>query len=379
MNSLTQTPTIFPFDQFPLAWRNTHWCANLKSTVEDFKVHEVLGFQLSSEQVNDGDFSKEHLYLFIQKKQLNTLQVAQYLAEYFSVDIVEIKYAGLKDKQAVTQQWFSVRLPGKQKQLDINLLNNFNLYLYIKPKNLYAQKQNIPLCTCIILKALWHGASLQRGAIKENRFDILLRAEQAPTEQVLVNLEHIKNNGFPNYFGRQRFGINGSNLLLAEKWFSDAIPPARALQSLVISSARSFLFNQILAHRVLAHNWDKLIVGDRCMLQGTRQFFLPEHIDKSLSLRCQQADIHPAAVLYGKDRVKIGQLLENKVLQNFPMLCRGLEKSGIKSAQRALRALPQNFAWEIENKTNLRLRFSLPSGSYATRLVAELGEIKLSS
>src|SRR5690606_11835333 len=79
--------------------------AVLKAVAEDFQVDEVLDIPLSGEG--------EHLWLWVEKRNLNTEEAARRIARATGVPLRSISYAGLKDRQALTRQWFSLHLPGK--------------------------------------------------------------------------------------------------------------------------------------------------------------------------------------------------------------------------------------------------------------------------
>jgi tRNA pseudouridine13 synthase len=72
----------------------------LKERPEDFVVEELPLF----EPQGTGD----HLYLFVEKRKRLTTDVVRYFSRHFRVPWTAIGYAGLKDKHAVTRQWFSV-------------------------------------------------------------------------------------------------------------------------------------------------------------------------------------------------------------------------------------------------------------------------------
>ena len=72
---------------------------------EDFVVEEVLGFAPGGEG--------EHLWLWVEKRELTTLEVARHLARVCAVSERAVGYSGMKDRVAVTRQWFSVHLPGQ--------------------------------------------------------------------------------------------------------------------------------------------------------------------------------------------------------------------------------------------------------------------------
>ncbi|MCX7230237.1 MAG: tRNA pseudouridine(13) synthase TruD [Burkholderiales bacterium] len=52
----------------------------------------------------------EHIWLDIEKNGANTAVVAQQLAEAAGVQDVDVGNAGLKDRYAITRQWFSIVL-----------------------------------------------------------------------------------------------------------------------------------------------------------------------------------------------------------------------------------------------------------------------------
>ncbi|MDR2288282.1 MAG: tRNA pseudouridine(13) synthase TruD, partial [Serratia marcescens] len=77
----------------------------LKANPEDFVVVEDLGF------APDGE--GEHVLVNIRKNGCNTQFVADYLARFAGIHARSVSYAGLKDRHAVTEQWFCLHMPGK--------------------------------------------------------------------------------------------------------------------------------------------------------------------------------------------------------------------------------------------------------------------------
>ena len=89
---------------WPRAWGATAGSALLRCYPEDFRVSEELGFELSG--------AGEHAFLYLQKRQLNTLEVVRRLSARAGVPARQIGFSGLKDRNAVTRQWFSIGLAG---------------------------------------------------------------------------------------------------------------------------------------------------------------------------------------------------------------------------------------------------------------------------
>jgi tRNA pseudouridine13 synthase len=202
----------------PRAYGDPLGTAVLKAIAEDFQVDEVLDIPLSG----DG----EHLWLWVEKRGLNTEDAARRLAKAAGVPLRTVSYAGLKDRQALTRQWFSIQLPGKADP-DLSAAENDTLK---------------------ILKSTRHKRKLQRGAHAANGFTLRLTQLQADKAALDQRLELIKKQGIPNYFGAQRFGYDGGNVGEARQYAErKALPEQRNVRSRLLSTARSYLFNNVLA------------------------------------------------------------------------------------------------------------------------------------
>ena len=319
--------------------------AIIRRCPEDFQVDEKLSFSL--------DGQGQHVYLRIQKRNLNTEQVAKSLARFASVKQVAVGYAGLKDKNAVTSQWFSVDLAGKPE-----------------PEWKELETEELKIC-----EASRHIRKLKRGAIAANHFKLTLSQFEGDKEDVVQRLNSIKKTGVPNYFGEQRFGRNDANLKQAEKLITGELKRIkRHLRGIYLSAVRSFLFNQVLSQRVSNNSWASPLEGDVFMLDGTRSIFSPEAIDDEIRQRVELKDIHPSGPMWGlgelssKDEVL---LLENEMRDKNVQWCAFLENAGLKQERRALRLPVRGLQWEWKND-DLLLVFSLAPGSYATSVLREL-------
>ena len=247
-----------------------------------------------------------------------------------------------------------------------------------------------------VLDQNWHGKKLNRGTHKANRF--VIRLEQLElntptaqsTEQVDEVLALMAKNGVPNYFGEQRFGRQGNNIASALEWFEQGTingrPPhpkkSRDLQSLLLSAARSAIFNQIVSTRVEQGNWNTAVAGDVFNLDGSGSVFSVEQIDEEIKERLASGDIHPTAPLWGIKNDKVAaqaKAIEDAVVDNHPILRRlaqGLEAKGLKAMRRAIR-LPITdlcWSWEYEqsDQPSLVLQFTLPTGTFATSVLSSL-------
>jgi tRNA pseudouridine13 synthase len=246
------------------------FAATIRTIPEDFHVTELLGWDLSG----DG----EHDYLWIEKIGANTEWVARQLARHAGVPNKDVGYAGLKDRHAVTRQWFSVP---RWHTPDWRLLDAEGVE---------------------VLEVQRHQKKLRRGAHRANAFRIVLSGEglEAHADTLQERAALISEQGVPNYFGTQRFGRDGANLRLADELAVGKRMP-RHKRSIAISTIRSFLFNEQLDRRVRAGTWNQLQVGDRANLDGTGSIFDVESLDDELMRRCHDQDIHPAGTLAGQE------------------------------------------------------------------------------
>ncbi|MCW9024517.1 MAG: tRNA pseudouridine(13) synthase TruD [Gammaproteobacteria bacterium] len=324
-------------------------CQGLIRTVpEDFIVDEILGFEPDGEG--------EHVLLKIQKRNTNTDWVAKKISQFVGVRQLDVSYAGLKDRNAVTTQWFSVRLAGKEEP-DWSELNCDDY---------------------TVLEHHLHRRKLRRGALEGNRFKITVRELEGDLSSLESRLNLIRTHGVPNYFGEQRFGIDGSNLEQAEAMFSGKRIKSRHKRSMYLSAARSYLFNLYLSQRVTSQNWNKAIPGDVVMLSGTHSFFSIDAVDEEIKHRVEQFDLHPAAILWGRGQSTAhaeALELEKQIFNGYPEFCEGLEKAGLDLSRRSMRLMVTDLSWDIDSvKKQMGLEFGLPSGAYATSLLRELAQ-----
>ncbi|HPQ97145.1 MAG TPA: tRNA pseudouridine(13) synthase TruD [Thiolinea sp.] len=187
----------------------------------------------------------------------------------------------------------------------------------------------------------------------------------------------LREQGMPNYFGAQRFGHAQGNLAAAERWFAgQERPPKRHLQGLYLSAARALLFNQVLAERVRQGSWNTAVGGDVFMLDGAGSWFVDDG-DAGLPARLAAMDIHPSGPLWGQGESPARDAalaLEQAQLQPFARLRQGLAQHGLKQERRSLRCRVDDLTLEVLAADCLQLQFSLPAGSYATVVLAQLGD-----
>lgn len=316
----------------------------LKQKEQDFIVIEELGYDLTGEG--------EHVFCYVQKTSVNTEYVANCLALFANVNRKLVNYAGLKDKQAQTEQWFSIHLPGKVTP-DFTSLSHPN-FSVIKQKR--------------------HLKKLQRGALKGNHFTIRLRNISGNLDLLDEKIQ-LLSGGFPNYFGEQRFGHNGQNLTKAKGLFFDKVKVKnKQLKGLLYSATRSWLFNLQLAHRVKNNTWNRLFQGDLVNLSGGNSVFVCDDLTNDMIERSDSNELAPAGILWGKcDNLKF-QSCHDGVrtdLASHQEWLEALESNSLLMMTRPFACFPQNLTYTLD-KEDIVLSFFLRKGSYATVLIREL-------
>ena len=306
---------------FPYAYGEPAATANFRVEPEDFQVDENLGFEPEGEG--------EHVYLHLWKRGENTAWVAEKIADLAKVAVMDIGYCGRKDRHAVTTQWFSVYLPKKESEPDWQLINSDSIK---------------------ILSVKRHQHKLRRGDHQTNQFKIRLRdfiVEDNPVFE--QKIESVLHNGVPNYYGEQRFGHSANNLIEAHAILVDGKKMRdKQKRGLMLSAARSYLFNQVLAARVLAGTWNQILSGE------------PE--------------IFSSAPLWGRGRSAATDdtlAIETAVLDSWANWRDALEHVGLSQERRSLVLKPEAATWCWIN-ADLEISFRLGSGEFATTVLREL-------
>ena len=321
--------------------------AQLRSTPDDFRVEEVLGY--------DADGQGEHALLWVEKRGANTDWVARELAKFAGVSQVAVGYAGMKDRHAVTRQTFSVQLAGKPDP-------DWSTFPHAEVK---------------VLAATRHSRKLKRGALRGNRFVLVLRQVQGDRDAAEHVLQQIARRGVPNYYGEQRFGREGGNVAQARAMFAGR-RVERDKRSFLLSAARSQIFNSVLAARVERGAWDSPLDGDIWALAGSRSWFGPEPFSEVLAERLARLDIHPSGPLWGQGELSskdAAGALEQSIAESYGDLAAGLVAARMDQERRPLRLVPTDLKWRWLDDEALELSFELPAGAYATVVVRELAGI----
>lgn len=331
----------------PFAWGGPPLRGVMRATPEDFFVDEDLGFE--------PDGAGEHAFVRVEKRGANTEWVARQLARQAGVGPNAVSYAGMKDRHAVTRQTFSIHLPGR-------------------PDPDWSSLQHAEFR---VLDCRRHSRKLKRGAHRANAFRIVLRDVAGDRAAADVCLTRIAAGGVPNYFGEQRFGHGGDNLERARALFAGK-RMQRHEQGLLLSAARSHLFNCVLAERVRAGSWNQALGGDVWMLAGSHSIFGPEPQTTELTERLQSGDIDPTGPLWGAGELRSAgavAAIERDVAARDEDLVRGLAGCGLRQERRALVMRPYDLVATWLSESALELSFSMNKGLYATVVVREICDV----
>ena len=207
--------------------------AVIRTAPDDFEVEEILGEPLSGEG--------EHLCVWLEKRGDNTEYVARQLTQLADCRTMDVGFCGLKDRHAVTRQWFSLGLAGRD------------------PEPVVARIQ----AHWPVLHWTCHRRKLRRGEHVANRFRLRLRHCTLDRDTVTARFGRLAEQGCPNYFGQQRFGWDGANLDRAMALQPRDLRGRSGFRNgIYLSAARSWLFNEWLALRLARGDWRQVLAGD---------------------------------------------------------------------------------------------------------------------
>ncbi len=318
---------------------------------EDFLVEELPAYLPGG--------AGEHLYLFIEKRGLSTVDAVGRLAHALGADPREAGYAGQKDRHAIARQWVSLHTPARAPALDDPSLK--------------------------ILAEGRHTNRIRLGHLKGNRFLLTLR-ETVPdaVSRAQAILDALGQTGLANFYGEQRFGRRGDNAALGAALLGLGSHPdlARAkrdrhLRRLAISALQSELFNRCLTDRIAAGLWDRVLAGDVLRKRLTGGLFVCDDAAANQE-RLRSGEIDVAGPMPGhRERLRArGEALarEERVLAEAGVSREAFAaaKGEGEGAWRAYRAPVQNAAVRAGGAGAVELSFELPGGSYATRVLAEV-------
>lgn len=322
----------------------------LKDQPDDFEVEEIHAYEPGG--------AGEHLYLWVEKRDLPHDLMLRRLSKVLEISPNDIGTAGIKDRRAVTRQYVSV------------------------PAKCAARVEQLQSDDLRVLRSAPHGNKLRTGHSRGNRFRIVVRDVAADAEQrAAAILDVIRQQGFPNYYGDQRFGRDGQTLtlgldLLAGRSSPRDIPfqKRKFLLRLALSSVQSDLFNQSLAARLRDQLLSTVLLGDVMEVIESGGKFVADDVDREQA-RLNNEELAVTGPMFGlKMLAPVGVPAEREKAI--------LSQSGLKvsdfanysqlmsGARRAYVVKPGELSFD-KVPEGIRFQFTLPTGTYATMLLRE--------
>ena len=321
--ALTDPAWVTPVEREPVALGG-----RIRVQPADFQVDEIPLVRPAGR----GDY----VLFQIEKQEMSTFDAILRVSKGAKVSEQRVGYAGLKDRRAVTTQWFSLPLETADPEaLGESLPPPLELTEWQRARH-----------------------AVRRGGLRANRFTIRLRRLAVDPDTLAARLNALRS-GIPNYFGEQRFGRDGNNVSLADAWASGKRLP-RHKRSVAISTARSLMFNEQLDARVRAATWNTIVSGDRANLDGTGSVFNVEEVDDEIRRRCNEMDIHPAGELPGDG--------SNGTNERW---IAALGKARVEAGTRSLRLRVSDLTCKI-GEDAFELEFTLGRGAFATSVLREI-------
>jgi tRNA pseudouridine13 synthase len=321
----------------------------IRARNEDFEVEEVPSY----EPCGSGD----HLYLWIEKRGIAPEFFARTIAQKLGTHPGNIGTAGLKDRHAVTRQWVSV------------------------PKECEANVAKLDGDGIRVLKSGRHTNKLKPGHLRGNRFRILIREANRDVD-VNAILDRIRTQGMPNFYGPQRFGRDGGTVELGLQCLAGKSPKRIRpfLFRFALSAVQSLLFNDYLARRIRDGFFRTVLSGDVMAKWPLGGMFVAHDVPTEQA-RFDAKETVTAGPMFGKKTYPAEDVAverESAVLRDNGLSIGsfgGFGKLVMGTRRHNLVYLDDlTSTWEPDG---LRLAFTLPAGSYATVLLAEVMKIDI--
>ncbi len=294
----------------------------------------------------------DHLYLWIEKRGVAPEFFAQTIARKLGTHPGNVGTAGLKDRHAVTRQWVSV------------------------PKECAANVSKIDGEGVRVLKSGLHTNKLKPGHLRGNRFRILIRDGNREANVDAI-LERIRTYGMPNYYGPQRFGRDGGTVDLGLQCLAGKAPRRIRpfLFRFALSAVQSLLFNDYLSRRMKDGLFRTVLAGDVMTKWPFGGMFVATDVPAEQA-RFDARETVTAGPMFGKKTFPaegVAAEREAVVLSDNGLSIAsfgGFGKLVLGTRRQNLVYIDDlSSAWEPDG---LRLNFTLPAGSYATVLLAEV-------
>jgi tRNA pseudouridine13 synthase len=378
----------------------------IRQQPEDFQVDEIPLY----EPCGEGD----HLYLRVEKCGLTTYDLLRELASALKCNERDLGYAGLKDARAITRQTVSIplRRPEDVKELEIPGVTILSANLHrnkLRPGHLAGNRFRIRIHQPGP-EALQHATAILEvleGVGVPNRFGeqrygslgnshrigraILREDYDAAIDEIIGDPAEINHPGWHQAVEAYRCGdletaieklprhCRPERRLL--EMIRDGKSPTKAVRAmprkllrLYLSAYQSSLFDRLVDMRLATLN--QIWPGDLAYKHINGACFVVTD-PAAEQPRADTFEISPTAPLFGyKTKLAEGQagLVEQSLLDKEDLTLQSFHLSGglaMDGERRPLR-VPIQSPEAIMDGEDLLLTFSLPKGSFATTVLAEV-------
>jgi len=330
----------------------------IKQFPEDFEVEEIPAYEPCG--------SGQYLYLWLEKRDMGAEFFVRQVAQRLDISPADVGTAGMKDRQAVTRQMVSVPDVGSERLAQL-------------------EGEGIRL-----LRVSRHGNKLKPGHLRGNRFRILIRdVAAAAGERLPPLLARLQVEGFPNYYGPQRFGREGETVQLGLSLLRGApsaergsagrsairAPRSPFLRRLALSAAQAALFNHYLGCRLTDGLLHQVLAGDVMAKRPFGGLFIAADLAQEQA-RFEAGETVHTGPIFGRKMFAAAQPAAARELSSLadaaltPQSFFGFGKL-LQGTRRHNLVYPGDLAAKQANE-GFQLTFSLPAGSYATVLLREL-------
>lgn len=339
---MTADRPIFSWDRLPAVCGDLEATGGtIRTTPDEFRVTEIPSY------LPEGRGS--HLYLRVRKRGLTTRDLVVALRDAGIPD-ARVGVAGLKDKHAVTEQWLSVPWAAREQATALDELPGVE-----------------------VLERSRHRNKLGVGHLRGNRFEIVLR-DVAPDagERARTVTDRLAQVGVPNYFGPQRFGRFGRNVVDGLRLLAgETVPGDRRLQRFFLSAVQSWIFNELLAGRIRDDLYRTVLAGDWARRHDSGGTFRVEDASAEAP-RAERLEISALLPLHGrKVRVSAGEPGRREQAALSELGIAWTDLTGRRGDRRPSRVIAEDVTTSATDD-RLQVGFTLPKGAYATSFLREL-------
>ena len=306
----------------------------IKEKPDDFIVKEIAEIKIQSRG--------KYLVCLLKKTNYTTIRAIEEIARTLRIPIKNIGFAGIKDKNAITEQYISIKGTTTTKILKLNLKDI---------KIMFIGYSNEPISL---------------GELLGNEFIITIRTL---THSQIEKFESTSNL-MPNYFGPQRFSKNNVEIgrAIIQSDYEGAIELITKSNSDYSEKIKIFLDNNpknyASALSIIPLRLLKLYVH-------AYQSYLWNHtLNKYLSMNQENAKIPLIGFgteIYNKSIMKIiSDIMQKEKIEFRNFINRKNPSLSLEGNHRLALVEIKKFKILEKEKSKIKISFTLPKGSYAT-------------